>query len=252
MLTNNQPKAIMIVIGNEVLSGRTKDKNIGWVAERLNSIGINLIEARIIRDNREDIISTIQDLSEKVDYIFTSGGIGPTHDDITTVAIAKAFRVPVEKNKEALRRLEEHYKGTGIELNSARLKMANIPQGAKLIDNPVSAAPGFKISNVYVMAGVPKIMQAMLDGILKTIKNGSKTISISIGCNIGEGNIAKGLEKIETSQKNIEIGCYPWFRAGLAGTNVVIRSLDKQACTEAAEKVKLLIREFGGDPQIIT
>ena len=252
MLTNNQPKAIMIVIGNEVLSGRTKDKNIGWVAEKLNSVGIDLIEARIIRDNQDVIISTIQELSKKVDYIFTSGGIGPTHDDITTVAIAKAFRIQVKKNKEALRRLEEHYKGTGIELNSARLKMADIPLGAKLIDNPVSAAPGFNIKNVYVMAGVPKIMQAMLDGILETIKNGSKTISISICCNIGEGNIAKGLEKIETSQKNIEIGCYPWFRAGLAGTNVVIRSLDKQACVEAAEKVKYLIREFGGEPQIIS
>ena len=252
MLTNNQPKAIMIVIGNEVLSGRTKDKNISWVAEKLNSIGINLIEARIIRDNQDVIISTIQELSKKVDYIFTSGGIGPTHDDITTVAIAKAFRIQVKKNKEALRRLEEHYKDTGIELNSARLKMADIPLGAKLIDNPVSAAPGFNIKNVYVMAGVPKIMQAMLDGVIKTIKNGSKTMSISIGCNIGEGNIAKGLEKIETSQKNIEIGCYPWFRAGLAGTNVVIRSMDKQACAQAAEKVKFLIKEFGGEPQIIS
>ena len=252
MLTNNQPKAIMIVIGNEVLSGRTKDKNIGWVAEKLNSVGIDLIEARIIRDNQDVIISTIQELSKKVDYIFTSGGIGPTHDDITTVAIAKAFRIQVKKNKEALRRLEEHYKGTGIELNSARLKMSDIPLGAKLIDNPVSAAPGFNIKNVYVMAGVPKIMQAMLDGVIKTIKNGSKTMSISIGCNIGEGNIAKGLEKIETSQKNIEIGCYPWFRAGLAGTNVVIRSMDKQACAQAAEKVKFLIKEFGGEPQIIS
>ncbi len=242
----------MIVIGNEVLSGRTKDKNIGWVAEKLNSVGIDLIEARIIRDNQDVIISTIQELSKKVDYIFTSGGIGPTHDDITTVAIAKAFRIQVKKNKEALRRLEEHYKGTGIELNSARLKMADIPLGAKLIDNPVSAAPGFNIKNVYVMAGVPKIMQAMLDGVIKTIKNGSKTMSISIGCNIGEGNIAKGLEKIETSQKNIEIGCYPWFRAGLAGTNVVIRSMDKQACAQAAEKVKFLIKEFGGEPQIIS
>jgi molybdenum cofactor synthesis domain-containing protein len=242
----------MIVIGNEILSGRTKDKNIGWVADKLNSIGINLIEARIIPDNQDVIISTIQELSKKVDYIFTSGGIGPTHDDITTVAIAKAFRVSVEKNKEALIRLEEHYKGTGVKLNSARLKMADIPKGAKLIDNPVSAAPGFNIKNVYVMAGVPIIMQAMLDGIIKTIENGSKTISISIGCNIGEGNIAKGLEKIETSQKNIEIGCYPWFRAGLAGTNVVIRSLDKQACAMAAEKVKFLIREFGGEPQIIS
>ena len=242
----------MIVIGNEVLSGRTKDKNIGWVAEKLNSVGIDLIEARIIRDNHDVIISTIQELSKKVDYIFTSGGIGPTHDDITTVAIAKAFRIQVKKNKEALRRLEEHYKDTGIELNSARLKMADIPLGAKLIDNPVSAAPGFNVKNVYVMAGVPKIMQAMLDGVIKTIKYGSKTISISIGCNFGEGNIAKGLEKIETSHKNFEIGCYPWFRAGLAGTNVVIRSMNKQACAEAAEKVKFLIKEFGGEPQIIS
>ena len=130
------------------MSGRTKDKNISWVAEKLNSIGINLIEARIIRDNQDVIISTIQELSKKVDYIFTSGGIGPTHDDITTVAIAKAFRIQVKKNKEALRRLEEHYKDTGIKLNSARLKMADIPLGAKLIDNPVSAAPGFNIKNV--------------------------------------------------------------------------------------------------------
>ena len=150
MTSNKQPTAAMIVIGNEVLSGRTKDKNIGWVAEQLEQYGIKLVEARIIRDDQETIISTIKEIYKLVDYVFTSGGIGPTHDDITTPAIAKAFDVSVERNKEALRRLQEHYKGTNIELNSARLKMANIPNGATLIDNPVSAAPGFNIQNVYV------------------------------------------------------------------------------------------------------
>ena len=143
MTINTQPTAIMIVIGNEVLSGRTQDKNIGWVAEKLTENGIKLLEARIISDDENVIASTVRDLSEKVDYVFTSGGIGPTHDDITTKSIAKAFDVPVIQNQEALRRLKEHYKGTGIELNAARLKMADIPKGAKLIDNPVSAAPGY-------------------------------------------------------------------------------------------------------------
>ena len=150
MTINTQPTAIMIVIGNEVLSGRTQDKNIGWVAEKLTENGIKLLEARIISDDEDVIASAVRDLSEKVDYVFTSGGIGPTHDDITTKSIAKAFDVPVIQNQEALRRLKEHYKGTGIELNSARLKMADIPKGAKLVDNPVSAAPGYNINNVFV------------------------------------------------------------------------------------------------------
>ena len=241
----------MIVIGNEVLSGRTKDKNIGWVAEKLNSIGINLIEARIIRDNQDVIISTIQELSKKVDYIFTSGGIGPTHDDITTVAIAKAFRIQVKKNKEALRRLEEHYKGTGIELNSARLKMADIPLGAKLIDNPVSAAPGFNVKNVYVMAGVPKIMQAMLDGVIKTIKNGSKTISISIGCNIGEGKIANSLEKINNKYDDLSIGSYPYFKPDGFGTSIVIRSEMQEIVDNASRDIIDAIKKNGGIGEII-
>ena len=164
MTINTQPTAIMIVIGNEVLSGRTQDKNIGWVAEKLTENGIKLLEARIISDAEGVIASTVRDLSEKVDYVFTSGGIGPTHDDITTKSIAKAFDVPVIQNQEALRRLKEHYKGTGIELNAARLKMADIPKSAKLVDNPVSAAPGYKINNVFVMAGVPTRIPEVTNG----------------------------------------------------------------------------------------
>ena len=243
--SNKQPTAAMIVIGNEVLSGRTKDKNIGWVAEQLEQYGIKLVEARIIRDDQETIISTIKEIYNLVDYVFTSGGIGPTHDDITTPAIAKSFDVSVERNKEALRRLQEHYKGTNIELNSARLKMADIPKGATLIDNPVSAAPGFNIQNVYVMAGVPKIMQAMLDGILKNIKFGKKTFSVSIACEIGEGNLAKGIGEIEETESDLEIGCYPWFKSGVIGTNIVVRSINEDMCDRAADKVKKLIIDFG-------
>ena len=251
MTINTQPTATMIVIGNEVLSGRTQDKNIGWVAEKFTENGIKLLEARIISDDEDVIASAVRDLSEKVDYVFTSGGIGPTHDDITTESIAKAFDVPVIQNQEALRRLKEHYKGTGIELNSARLKMADIPKGAKLVDNPVSAAPGYNINNVFVMAGVPKIMQAMLDGILTNIKGGSRIVSISIGCKIGEGNLAQELQRIETSENDIEIGCYPWFKSGVIGTNVVIRSLNKESCSRAAKKVKDFIKTFGETPKII-
>ena len=192
-----------------------------------------------------------KEIYKLVDYVFTSGGIGPTHDDITTPAIAKAFDVSVERNKEALRRLQEHYKGTNIELNSARLKMADIPKGATLIDNPVSAAPGFNIQNVYVMAGVPKIMQAMLDGILKNIKFGKKTFSISIACEIGEGNLAKGIGEIEETESDLEIGCYPWFKSGVIGTNIVVRSINEDMCNRAAEKVKKLIKDFGKTHTII-
>ena len=251
MTINTQPTAIMLVIGNEVLSGRTKDKNIGWVAEQLTNHGIKLVEARIIMDDHDTIVETIRKLSKEVEYVFTSGGIGPTHDDITTSAVAKAFNVPVMRNDEALRRLKNHYKGTGIELNSARLKMADIPEGALLIDNPVSAAPGFNIENVFVMAGVPKIMQAMLDGILKNIKSGSKMVSISIACKIGEGNLAQELQNIENADDNIEIGCYPWFKSGVIGTNIVVRSLNKERCKRTASKVKNFIKTFGETPEII-
>ena len=251
MSKNTKVNAAILIIGNEILSGRTQDTNTSTLATWLNSIGVKVKEVRIIPDQEDIIVETLNLLRKSNNYVFTTGGIGPTHDDITTPAIAKAFDVSVERNKEALRRLQEHYKGINIELNSARLKMADIPKGATLIDNPVSAAPGFNIQNVYVMAGVPKIMQAMLDGILKNIKFGKKTFSISIACEIGEGNLAKGIGEIEETESDLEIGCYPWFKSGVIGTNIVVRSINEDMCDRAAKKVKKLIKDFGNTYTII-
>ena len=252
MAKNKQPTAAIIVIGNEILTGRTKDKNIEYLSENLTNHGIKLIEARIIRDDHNTIVSSVRKLSKDVDFVFTSGGIGPTHDDITTEAIADAFSAKVETNKEALRRLKNHYKGTGIELNKARLRMANIPVGSKLIDNPVSAAPGFKIDNVIVMAGVPKIMQAMFENVILHIKGGPKIFSVSIGCPLGEGNIAEGVSRIEKKYNSLEIGCYPWFRAGIFGTSIVARSIIEKELDESVKDLKFLIKKLGAEPYDIT
>ncbi len=247
-----QPTAIIIIIGNEILSGRTKDQNINWIANKLQDNGIKLIEVRIIQDIFETIVNNVRELKEKANYIFTSGGIGPTHDDITTESVAAAFNVEIERNKEAVERLKSHYKGTNIQLNSARLKMADIPKGSILIDNPVSAAPGFIIENVYVMAGVPKIMQAMLDNVLINIKSGRKIFSISIGCSIGEGTLAEGVSLIEKKFSNVEIGCYPWFKAGVYGTSLVVRSLNSDKVKNVKKEIENLIIKQGGKPKIIS
>ena len=247
----SQPTAIIIIIGNEILSGRTNDQNINWIANKLQDNGIKLIEVRIIQDIFEIIVKNIRELKDKADFILTSGGIGPTHDDITTESIAAAFNVEIEKNQEALKRLKSHYKGTNIELNAARLKMANIPKDAILIDNPISAAPGFIIKNVYVMAGVPKIMQSMLDSILIKIKSDKKIFSITIGCKIGEGNLAEGVSIIEEQNSDVEIGCYPWFKAGFYGTSLVIRSLNKDKVKIVRKDIEKLIIENGGSPTVI-
>ena len=162
----------IIIIGDEILSGRTKDANINWIASKLNDIGIRLVEARIISDDLETIVETVQFFTQKFTYVFSCGGIGPTHDDITTVSVAKAYKLKLEKNKEAMRRLKIHYEDTNIEFNEARQKMAIIPVGSKLIDNPVSAAPGYKIDNLYVFAGVPKIMQGMFNTFLSELTGG--------------------------------------------------------------------------------
>ena len=252
MIQNHQTKASILVIGNEILSGRTKDKNIGYIAEKLTENGINLLEARIIADSKEEIKSNILELSSKYDYVFTSGGIGPTHDDITTESIAYAFNLELEMNKEALKRLKNHYYGTDIKLNSARKKMAIIPKSATLIDNPVSAAPGFKINNVYVMAGIPRIMQSMLDNILSNLKKGPKNYSQTISCSLGEGNVAEGIKIIQNDNPNVDIGCYPYFKAGNFGVSIVIRSINKAEIKNVLLDVKNLIIKLGGEPKIIT
>ena len=239
------PTAAICVIGDEILSGRTKDKNIGWLAERLTEIGIQLTEARIIADVKDTIIRHISDLSATNDYIFTSGGIGPTHDDITTESVAAAFGVAIERNQEAMRRLKQHYMGTDIELNEVRKKMADIPVGATLIDNPVSAATGFCLNNVYVMAGVPSIMQSMFEGLAPSLQGGTIPTRLTVQCATGEGNVAHILEQISDKYKEISVGSYPWFKPGQFGTAVVLTGLDKTMVEIAAEELCTLVKKAG-------
>lgn len=230
------PTAAILVIGDEILSGRTKDKNIGWIAERLTELGIQLVEARVIADVQQTIIDNVLSLSDAYDYVFTSGGIGPTHDDITTQSVADAFGVEVERNAEAMRRLLAHYKDTDIDFNEARQKMADIPVGARLIDNPVSAAPGFILNNVYVMAGVPSILQSMFDGFADGLQGGTAPTRITVQCATGEGNIATIMADFG-QQDGLSVGSYPWFKPGQFGTAVVVTGLDKAQVEKAAKDI---------------
>ena len=239
------PTAAILVIGDEILSGRTKDKNIGWLAEELTKLGISLCEARVIADVETVIISHVQDLSERYDYLFTSGGIGPTHDDITTQSVAAAFGVPVIRHAEAEARLLRHYQDTDIDFNEARQKMADIPDTATLIDNPVSAAPGYKLGNVYVMAGVPSILQAMFATFSHTLTGGVQPTRITVQCAIGEGTIATIMGDIATRFDGVSVGSYPWFKPGQFGTAVVLTGLDVHKVDKAATELESLVRQGG-------
>jgi len=245
------PTAAIIVIGDEILSGRTKDKNIGWLAENLSAQGIQLAEARVIADNRQMIIDTVRALSSAYDLVFTSGGIGPTHDDITTEAIAAAFEVPVIRHPEAERRLIAHYANTDLEFNAARQKMADIPQTARLIDNPLSAAPGFILGNVHVLPGVPSILQAMFDGLRSALPGRVVMTRITVQCATGEGNIATILASVQSRFDGVTIGSYPWFKPGQFGTAVVVSGLDVDTVTKAAQSVEAEVRQFGADAHIV-
>lgn len=239
------PTAAILVIGDEILSGRTKDKNIGWLAEELTKLGISLCEARVIADVETVIISHVQDLSERYDYLFTSGGIGPTHDDITTQSVAAAFGVPVIRHAEAEARLLRHYQDTDIDFNEARQKMADIPDTATLIDNPVSAAPGYKLGNVYVMAGVPSILQAMFATFSHTLTGGVQPTRITVQCAIGEGTIATIMGDIATRFDGVSVGSYPWFKPGQFGTAVVLTGLDVNKVDKAATELESLVQQGG-------
>lgn len=239
--------ACVLIIGNEILSGRTKDVNLSWLAEQLNAIGIQVHEARVIPDIEATIIATLNDARARFDYVFTTGGIGPTHDDITSECVAKAFGVRLLQHPEALARLKSHY-ANPADLNQARLRMANIPQGARLIDNPVSKAPGFQIGNVFVMAGVPRIMQAMFDGVKHRLTGGRPMLSRTVTSSVPEGKLAAGLAHVQGRHDGVEIGSYPYFRAGQFGTSIVLRGFDADPLAAATEDVKTLMRSFGGEP----
>lgn len=248
------PSAAILIIGDEILSGRTKDKNSGWLAEQLNALGIQLVEARVIPDIEAVIARHVRMLSAQVDYLFTSGGIGPTHDDITTQSIARAFGVAVEQNTEAMQRLIAHYRDTDTTLNAARQKMANIPVGATLIDNPISAAPGFIMQNTYVMAGVPSILQAMFSGFAHSLVGGVPATRITVQCATGEGNIAVIMEQIG-SEAGISVGSYPWFKQDQFGTDqfgtaIVVSGLDGVQTTAAARRLLVAIQHAGFEAEI--
>lgn len=237
--------ACLIIIGNEILSGRTQDENIRFIASELVEIGVNLAEVRIIPDITQTIVNTINSCKNKFDYVFTTGGIGPTHDDITSSSIAQAFNVPIILNKEAERILENHY---GREnLNAPRLKMAKIPEGARLIYNLVSAAPGFIIENVYVMAGVPSIMQAMFDNIKGELRGGAKILSRTISIYMTEGFIAEGLTTIQNQFADVEIGSYPFIKNNRLGTSLVCRCSDKKQLDSCYDILKTFLRGFKSD-----
>ncbi len=236
--------AAMVVIGDEILSGRTKDKNIGFVAEYLTGLGIDLVEVRIVSDDLDAIAEALNAVRSKVTYVFTSGGIGPTHDDITADGVARAFGVPCEPNDEAMALLEAHYRERDMPFTDARKRMARAPEGATLIDNPVSVAPGFKIGNVHVMAGVPKIMQAMMDQIAPTLQSGRKMLSANIDCTFGEGTIGGPLGEIQAAHSDTMIGSYPRFEDGNHTTQIVIRGRDEDAIHAAADAVRDMLSQL--------
>ncbi len=229
--------ACMLVIGDEILSGRTQDKNMAYLATRLNETGIQLREARVIPDVEEEIVQAVNECRRKYDYVFTSGGIGPTHDDITADSMAAAFGVGIGFHPEAMEILTRHYEASGIEFNDARKRMARIPEGATLIDNPVSKAPGFQIENVFVMAGVPAIMQAMLEGIASRLTGGSKMLSRTLGASLPEGKVAKKLGELQEKYPNVSLGSYPYFRQGNVGTNLVMRSIEEDELNAAFDEL---------------
>ncbi len=224
--TAANPTAAMLVIGDEILSGRTRDANMHHLAGELTRHGIDLKEARFVADDRDAIIAAVRALSKAYTHVFTSGGIGPTHDDITAEAVAAAFGVPIDVREDARAILEAHYRQTGMELNEARLRMARIPEGAELIENPVSAAPGFTLGNVHVMAGVPAIFISMLAGLLPRLSGGAPLVSQSLRVMRGEGEIAEPLGRLAADFPDLSIGSYPFQKDGAFGTNIVIRGQD--------------------------
>lgn len=220
------PTAAMLVIGDEILSGRTRDGNTHYLAGELTARGIRLMEARVVPDDQAEIVAALNALRARWDHVFTSGGIGPTHDDITADAVAAAFGVAIDHRADALALLQAHYDRAGQEFNAARRRMARIPEGARLIDNPISTAPGFTLGNVHVMAGVPNIFQAMVAGVLAGIAGGAPLLSQSLRVDRGEGEIAGPFADLAAAFPDLSMGSYPFVQNGAYGTNLVIRGTD--------------------------
>lgn len=220
------PTAAMLVIGDEILSGRTRDSNMHFLAGELTRHGIRMMEARVVSDDMAAIVAGVKALSAAYDHVFTSGGIGPTHDDITADAIATAFDTPITHRADAMALLQAHYDSRGMEFNDARQRMARIPDGATLIDNPVSIAPGFTLGNVHVMAGVPKVFEAMVASVLPTLTGGAPLLSQSLRVDRGEGDVATPFAALAAEFPDLTMGSYPFNLNGAYGTNLVVRGTD--------------------------
>ena len=240
--------AALVVIGDEILSGRTQDKNVAQVATWLNDQGIRLAEVRVVPDETSRIADTVNELRAAHDYVFTTGGIGPTHDDITVDAIAAAFGVPVVVHPEARRILEDYYRGRPGGLTDARLRMARVPDGAELIPNPTSGAPGVRIGNVYIMAGVPYIAASMLAALTGKLEGGRPVVSVTVGARAPESDVADLLRETEQAHPGVAIGSYPFFKEGLYGANFVIRSEDGELARATGDDLSARLREAGYEP----
>ena len=243
-MSDIQVTAAMLAIGDELLSGRTKDKNIGHLATMLTAAGIELREVRIVADDETAIVDALNALRPKYDYIFTSGGIGPTHDDITADAISNAFGLPCEHDAKAMKLLGDSYAARNVEFNEARQRMARMPRGAAHIENRVSVAPGFIVENVHVMAGVPSVFETMVDAVLPTLRTGAKLLSNSIHCPHGEGKIGTPLTEIQKAHPDTIIGSYPRMSDGTFSVEIVVRSRDQAALDAATKAVEAMIAKL--------
>ena len=241
MSENSKFNAAILIIGNEILSGRTQDTNTSTLATWLNSLGVKVGEVRVIPDVEETIANSVNFLRKQYDYVFTSGGIGPTHDDITSESISKAFNVPYEKHEEGFKILEAYYKPG--EFNDGRQKMIWMPKGANLILNPTSGAPGFYLDNVFVLPGVPSILKSMLGGIKNKIIGGNPIISNTISLRTFESHIAESLTAVQNKYDNVEIGSYPFFQAGKLGVSIVIRSDNQELINKCSYDVMSFVKE---------
>ena len=241
MTKNTKVNAAILIIGNEILSGRTQDTNTSTLATWLNSIGVKVKEVRVIPDIEKTIIDTLNVLRKENDYVFTTGGIGPTHDDITAESVSKAFGLKYEIHKEGYKILEAYYKPG--EFNEGRQKMIWMPENAKLILNPTSGAPGFSVDNVFCLPGVPSIMKSMLGGLKNKIVGGKPILSLTVSLKTVESEIADSLTKVQNNNKDVEIGSYPFFHAGKLGVSIVIRSEDQSKIDECSSQVLKFVNE---------
>jgi len=246
MLEAETITAAILVIGDEILSGRTKDKNIGYIAEYLTNLGIDLREARVVPDVEEEVVAAINALRKRYDYLFTTGGIGPTHDDITADCVARALDVGIDQDERAIAMMRERYKPE--ELTEARLRMARIPLGAELIENPISRAPGFMIGNVITMAGVPSIMQAMLDNVAPKLRTGVRVEVETIDAHgLPEGIYGTELAKLDARHPQVSIGSYPSFTGAGFRNQIVVRGRERGAIDAAADEIRKLLALMTGD-----